>query len=327
MIVLNRYFLLVGLLCLLPTASFAADDETDFKEITGFQTNLLPMGGGNSPDSSIPVKEYYSIWTGVLPRDVLIFKLQNALYKLKFYPRMPTGKSNPELDIAIKEFQKSLGDKPTGTLLMGQLTELIERVNKAFPNRFHPGEIYPEHFSMNKTEEFVEATGTWQNEYEKNEFPYLQTTNIQCFRESNICMEATSMILESLHEDTAFEREHLTVGMILWNISRWNEDEIVAENIGDPCVKASLFVNLDSDKVNKLYRFYPGENCADYSTLKPYMARLISGKNYADGYYKREQKSIEKYYNPLYVEKVNKLAEEEKAELAEKQAQAQTSTE
>ncbi len=49
-------------------------------------------------------------------RELLLFFIGNALYELRYYDELPTGKENPKLTDAIQQFQTQIGAKPTGKL-------------------------------------------------------------------------------------------------------------------------------------------------------------------------------------------------------------------
>ena len=275
---------------------------------TGFSVDTIPAGICHSEAGQVSVKDYMKVWHGTIPGSWFTFRLENALYKLKFYPDMPTGRPSPILKDAIKAFQSSINAKPTGTLLVCEWVQLVNRVNQLFPRQVYPSRIYPVKLAFSKTDQRVDATGTWQLQQTPVEFPFLQTSNIRCFKQANTCVEANAMIIDEVDFKSSVERDYLTVGTIIWQVDRWNKQEIVANNNVYPCLRASLYVNLMTDSVYKLYRFYPDSpGCKQYSNKKPHIFDLVDGLSYAKSYYRTQDQTQSAFYNPEFLRRIKAI--------------------
>lgn len=286
-----------------------AEENSEAINTTSFDPADLPSSAVcSSPAQNVPVIEYLKIWQGALPQAWYYFRLENALYKLKFYPEMPSGKPNKTLTEAIKAFQKSIKSDPTGELLVCEWVELVKRVNEVFPRNVYPSQIFPVPLNVKLNENYIKAEGTWQLQDARNDFPFLQTSDIRCYRDAKTCVEANAMIISESDVDAGLDRNYLTVEPIIWKIQNWGDDEVAATNSEYSCLRASLYINLTNKKIYKLYRFYPGPACGRFANKKPHIFDFVDGETYAKGFYKSQHEKIGSFYNPEYLRRVQKLS-------------------
>ena len=298
------YLLLIVLLIAVSSVSFAQNDSESLREMGYFNEELWPKKLSKHGDGNMPVVDYIKIWQGAISTSWFLFKLENALYKLKFYPDLPMGKANAELTKAIAKFQKSIGAKPTGDLLVWQWVELIKRVNQLYPLGHYPGRIIPNPLKMTFADRYVEGSGTWQLEHATKKFPFLQTSNIRCFKISNVCVEADAMIVPEPDNEQLIEEDYLTVGSIIWTIDNWKKNEIIATNNAAACLKAKLYIDMAKKRIYKFYRFSTGKGCNEHADKDPYIFKLVDGVTYASGFYQSKEKEANKFVNPEYTNRM-----------------------
>ena len=214
--------------------------------------------------------------------------VEYALYRLGFYRQSITGKENPSLRAAIKRFQKSMGSEPTGDLLMGEFIEL-DRRKETLDQR----QVVPENeLRIVKSGDFLIAEGTWTFKNGAMRFP-IQTTEIRCTRRPEECVGVTASLLEG---GAAAAAADLDLSWRYWKITKWSDEEVVAENDDSPCVAYTLTISPKANSVYQFRRGKGGEGC-EQSTGAPEIMLLADGTAVARQHYENLRKQTLGYYD------------------------------
>ncbi len=211
-----------------------------------------------------------------------------ALYELRYYVgEIPSGKITPKLKDAIKDFQRSLGNDPTGELLLGELTELTDRYSKLNPNRIGlPG------YNFFTLDGYVGLRGTWVFKDGRAHGIPIQTSVIELDKTTMSGVEAMASIFEG--DDSL-----LTADIIHWKITKWNTEEIVAENNAPLNASYTLSVDLKNEKVY-MFRRHKGEKIFGKLELEASILELVDGFKVSYDLHQKQQKEAYKLYNPKY---------------------------
>jgi peptidoglycan hydrolase-like protein with peptidoglycan-binding domain len=175
-------------------------------------------------------------WT----REEYLFVLENALIDLRYLYRTPSGRPSPQLTAAIKAFQRDIGHPATGTLLLGELFELMQSGNEFWQAPINPGSD-----SLSRQGDVVTAQGTWVAPGALEPNP-IHTSSIRCYRAASVCSVVTARVMTDIQPggwyhvpgmDLALETRDLA-------LTQWSDERVVAEEQSGPCVVYRLSVDL-----------------------------------------------------------------------------------
>ena len=222
------------------------------------------------------------------------------LYELRYYVgELPSAKMTPKLKSAIKDFQSSLGYKPTGELLVKELFELMDKCGKLHPERILlPGAFF---FCDEEIPDYCILKGTWVfKDGTTQAFP-IQTSTIEFDKKSMSGIEAIAQISYWADSDTD---PLLTSEIVKWKVTKWNSEEIVAENDRPLFVSYTLTADLTRKKVY-MYRRYKGESFLKESD--PSILELADGHKVAWDFHEEREKTAMQGYSPKYKSVRNNL--------------------
>lgn len=231
------------------------------------------------------------------------FMIGHTLYELRYYVgELPSGKMTPTLKDAIKDFQSSLGNAPTGELLFGEFVELMERDGKLHPTHIS----LPSYRFFNSGEHsispgYVSFTGTWVFKDGTPQGIPIQTSVVELDKNTMQGIEAMASIFESNYS-------LLTADIIHWKITKWSTEEIVAENDAPISVSYTLTVDLEGEKVY-MYRRPKGKKIIEDLELKPSILELVDGFGVSRDFYKERQEEARKLYSPKYRSVLEQLSQ------------------
>lgn len=283
------------------------EPSKDILEITRFDVDLIKNQDVNEAQLNQPAMEFLTYHYKDLDQQLLITKLQNTLQRLYYYQGPINGDANEQLKQAIAKFQNDINAAPTGVLTVSELMTLISRYDAAFPRTSHSGQIYPEAFNVQVTNNSAIVNGTWKAVNRERQYASIETSEIRCNRFDNRCVEAMAMIVDKGKLGQSNDKDHLTVGSMVWDITRWDNDEIVAENNLNPCVNYSLYINGKEKTVYLQFRYKDAPGCKHEKDSLPTMNVLVDGPTFAKEYYAKEEKNAQQAYNPRYLEKLRSL--------------------
>ncbi len=282
-------------------------DNKSIFDLMRFDPSLLATQNLSQADMNMPAEQFLRIQYNDFDIKALTIKLENALYSLHYYRQEPSGQMNAQLKNAIKAFQKDIQKPATGNLTVGELTDLIQRYEQAFPGGVHDGEIYPEKLKVDINDNMVIAKGTWLALNREHQYTSIETSEIRCNRRDDRCLEAMAMVVDGTTSKDPTAHDKLTVGSMIWNITSWDDSEIVATNTLNPCVSYSLFIEPKTKKVYLQYRYKDGQTCSHTEGEAPTINQLVDGPTFAKEYYHQKENRQERVYNSRYVARLKSL--------------------
>jgi hypothetical protein len=201
-----------------------------------------------------------------LPAEAMVMMTEIALLELKYYLEVPTAKENDKLKAAIRDFQKDIGENPTGILTMGQWETLTDRHSDLTYDMVRPMSVTP---SVSISGEVADAEGTWS--FEGNAVP-IQMSKIQCFYSTGHCFEAMASANYEPVEIFGDSTPQLEAQLVLWTIDKWTPTEVQA-SYSASCASYTLTIDIDMDSAIQVRR---GKGCPGIAD-EPQILKLVSG--------------------------------------------------
>ncbi len=242
--------------------------------------------GAMEPEQALnlPATEALSVfgWTGREFR----FVVENALIDLRYLYQPPSGRPSPALNASIKAFQRDIGAKPTGVILVGQFMDLVQRTNEFWQAPVIPGPAY-----VVSKGDVVSAEGTWHSDAMPEADP-IQTTSIRCYRAANLCNLVTAKLVMAGDESGWFHSSVSDLGLHAqdWSIRAWSDRRIVAEDRSARCVEYVLTIDLSTEQVVMERAVVAGASCADAPARTDF--RLVNGYEVASPYWEARQSRL-----------------------------------
>jgi hypothetical protein len=252
----------------------------------------------NLPEEAI--KRIPFIWAmtkrGPESRQTATMMLEMMLGELKYYLDIPKGKMTDKLVDAVKEFQKTIGAKPTGELLMGELDVMGKRIAS-----LHPPKIQlPMEYEVYIDDHYALMKGTWIFQDGTFHAAPLQTSRIRLDRQTKTGIEAIAQVLRFGESDTA----SLDVSINDWEVLRWDAREIRAEMVGgDAAVSFTMVIDIAAKKV-RMFRLPKSGHEAEF---KPQVLELKEGWGISLNFWRKYQEEAWEMMAPAYREAMNKM--------------------
>jgi hypothetical protein len=173
-------------------------------------------------------------------RSEFLFVVENALIDLRYLYRAPTGKPSPQLTAAVKALQRDLGHEVTGTLLLGELFEVMQSGNE-----FWQAPIVPGPDLVSRKGDLIAAEGTWVAPGAPEPNP-IQTTSVRCYRAALVCSEVTARVITDAQPGGWYHSPgmDLTLETRDYRITQWSDERVEAEEKAGPCVTYHLTVDF-----------------------------------------------------------------------------------
>ena len=170
---------------------------------------------------------------------MLVLGAQLALGRFGYGAGPFTGVEDHQTLKAVQKFQIHSGLTPSGNLDSGTVEkifkdlETVEKRSVKLPGYFFLDDDWSSH---------VTAKGTWMLENHPQGYPF-HTSEIHCFRQRNTCVEAQAV----------YAKHHsLTVHTDLYQIERWDDDEIVTiPNDSSICMRYVMRISRVQEAVFK----------------------------------------------------------------------------
>lgn len=220
-------------------------------------------------------------------RNALVFSIEESLYQLKYYVVIPDGEESPVLTKAIIDFQKNIGAAPTGVLLLREFKTLGEKENLIWPGKVQ----LPPFNHVVALPTYVSAEGTWIFEDNTPQLNPIQTSKINCSKDTMDCEESVAVIDE--------ENRLLNLFTEHYQVTKWTDDEVVAENDAPECVSYTLNINLRKQEAHSYRRGKGKKDCAGIA-VKPQILRFAKGFEVSQKYYEDRRNKALSAYNPEY---------------------------
>lgn len=266
---MNSHTILLFFIVAALTTSVRADDTamTKYRNLTPQQVKDMPE---KTRQEKLPVTYIFATQRGLAVDSELLFGMQlNQL----MYSGIHDYKS------AILDFQKDLGDPPTGVLTVWQIHQLEYRSALQKLTRV----IFPDSFSSWKRDKYASVEGTVTILDDKIAWP-VNHRKINCYKSGNSC-EVRQIVLNMPDAKSFSQSYHVMEdNPETYNITRWSDDVIDAEYPSEPdsCRTTSLSLNFK----NKEFFFITknaGGKCKFLGTPieklpKPRISQVVDGK-------------------------------------------------
>jgi len=239
------------------------------------------------------------------------FVLENALIDLRYLYQPPAGRPSAGLTAAVKAFQRDIGAKPTGILLVGQFMDLVQRTNEFWQAPVIPGPA----FVIDKGE-VVSAEGTWHSDQVSESDP-IQTTSVRCYRSANLCSTVTARLVMAGDESGWFHSSVSDLGLRAqdWTVREWSARRIVAEDRSARCVGYLLTIDLAGEQVALERSVAGGDSCAEAPATARF--RLVGGYEVASPYWEARQARLLSLRSTAFQNAVKRLQPRRAAEPAQ----------
>jgi hypothetical protein len=230
----------------------------------------------------LPVAEALEVF-GWRQREFL-FVLENALIDLRYLYRHPSGRASDPLTAAVKAFQKEIGRKPTGNLLVSEFLELMQRGNELWQSPVYPGPAF-----VSQSDGLVWAEGTWSAPGADEPDP-IQTTSLRCYRDAGLCSMVTAKLTMSGADERWFHASVVDLALQPrdWKVTQWSAQRIDAEDRSALCVAYTLSIDLRTERATMQRRPTGADKCAGQAEA-PRSYTLVSGFAVASRYWEARQ--------------------------------------
>jgi hypothetical protein len=268
----------------------------DYTSLTKEQFNNL----SEEEKKSIPLDLFFGFIDPLKNKDTHITMTEILLEQLHYYHQLPTGKVNKSLEKAIRDFQRDINEKQTGILTAGQFEILTKRAEKIHPIDIGlPGKyVWP-------SSVVVSAAGTYQFQNQDMAWP-LQTTQIQCIRSTMQCNEVTATVGATVDNPG---HGLLSLYSSTLTITKWTDEELVAEDDTPLCVAYTLTINLIKKDVRKYKREKGAKGCEDHKLEGgAQLLELVDGFNLGMEINRRWNQDALKMYSKEYQDAINRLS-------------------
>lgn len=217
-------------------------------------------------------------------RQEFVFVLENALIDLRYLYRAPSGRSSAALTAAVKAFQKDSGQKGTGTILVGEFLDLIQRGNE-----FWQAPIMPGPSVVSRKGEVVSAEGTWVSPDGDEPNP-IQTTSIRCYRAAGLCAMVTARLITEQDSESWYHSAMMDLALEGrdWNIVRWTDERIEAQHQAGPCITYRLTIEVRRELATMAAQPTGAEQCRT-EAAPPRTYTLASGYEVAARYWEERR--------------------------------------
>lgn len=279
-------------------ANLTEMSDQELNKLSEEQANNLPAIELLARLGSMPDKGKSSIALESA-KTKIIFGIEESLYELKFYPRLPQGKITLEFIEAIKKFQILINKPATGELLFGEFSLLaknsqLNKFQKIYPSGTGDPLIY-------RNNGYVSVEGTWTIQGDKIVYP-INKAKIVCILQTKVCEEIGAEIWN--FNTSSDNSSMLALNSVSYDIKKWDTHEVVAESLHE-CRINVLTINTSSKEIFQMTRNTTNEKCSvagfDVPKLeKPKIAQLVNGYKIAEDYYKLRQEDRLKTLNPEY---------------------------
>jgi hypothetical protein len=290
-----------------------------------FAAVCLALTLGATPARAITVEEFTALepdkalalpaleavdlfgWT----REEYQFVLENALIDLRYLYRAPSGKSSAQLIAAIKAFQRDIGHSATGTLLLGELFELMHSGNE-----FWQAPITPGSDALSHKGDVVIAEGTWVAPGALEPNP-IHTTSIRCYRAASLCSMVTARVITDVQPGGWYHAPGMDLILETrdFALTRWSDELVLAEETSGPCVTYRLSVDLRGGPIT-LARQPTGAGQCNAAIAPPRTYTLTSGYEVAARYWDEWRNRTHKLRSSAFQKLVEQLQNKRKQQPA-----------
>lgn len=285
------------------SAAVSADGDVmlKYKDFTPQELTALPK---KERHSSVPIVYNSAATTGLSEGSELLLSMQlNSL----MYPAIDN------YQLAIKQYQRDLGDKDTGIFTVSQIYKLGKRSEFQKLARV----FFPDQYSSYKANNSASAQGTMMIHDEKIAYP-VNHTKLTCYKIDNYC-ELDQLYLIFPKMDSWSANFHvMKASRELFEVTTWGENTIdaVSSDYGNGCRKISLNLNFQTKEFYQIIRNGDKECEIEGATLpkleKPRIAQIVDGEKIINTEFSNLKKMSFEMLSVNFQNKITKLLESEK---------------
>lgn len=298
-----KYIPIVLLGLLLASHVFAADDAV--KKYRNYTPQQIHKIAEKTREGEVPMMYIFAAQSGLAVDSELLFGMQ---LNLLMYPGLHDYKS------AAKEYQKDLGDPPTGVLTVWQIYNLEQRANMQKLSQV----LFPTQFSSSKIDTYAYIKGTLTILDDRLAWP-INHVRVDCYKDQNYCQLDQLKINVPNKDSWSQNYQVMQDSPEYFTIVRWNEDSIdaVPNETVDACRTTSLNLNFKTKEFYYITR-NGGGDCKFLGTTldklsKPRISQIVDGSNIINEEFSRIQKSAYDVLSSEFRKKVDKgISKEEK---------------
>lgn len=251
-------------------AAVLSADEDAMLKYKDFTPQELATLSEEERHSSVPMAYSSAAGTGLSKGSKLLFAMQlNTL----MYPAIGNYK------LAVKQYQRDLGDKGTGILTVSQIYKLgkrseFQKLSKVF---------FPNQYSSYKAKNFASVQGTMVIHDERIAYP-VNHTKLTCYKSGNYC-ELEQLYLSFPKIDSwSANFQVMEAATEYFDITSWEENTIdaIPSDSGSGCRKTSFNLNFKTKEFYQITRNGDKE-CEVLGTTfpkleKPRIAQIVDGE-------------------------------------------------
>ena len=296
---------MLSIVFLLIAVTASADEEAmlKYKDFTPKELAALPE---KERHSSVPMAYSSAAGTGLSKGAELIFSMQlNTL----MYPGIDNYK------LAVKQYQKDLGDNDTGILTVSQIYKLEKRSEFQKLSRV----FFPDQYSSYKAKNSASVQGTMMIHDENIAYP-VNHIKLTCYKADNYC-ELKQLYLSFPKIDSWGVNFHVMEAVTeFFDITRWDENTIDAlpSDPGSGCRKTSLNLNFKTKEFYQITRNGDKDceiNGVSFPKLeKPRIAQIVDGEKIINAEFAKLKKMAFEMLSVNFQNAITKLIESEQSE-------------
>jgi hypothetical protein len=289
---------------LLTVAASASDDAMlKYKDFTPQELAALSK---EERHSSVPIAYSSAAGSGMSKGSKLLFSMQlNAL----MYPAIDN------YQLAVKQYQRDLGDKDTGILTVSQIYKMEKRSEFQKLSRV----FFPNQYSSYKTKSSASVQGTMMIHDERIAYP-VNHTKLTCYKTDNHC-ELDQLYLNFPKADSWGANFHvMEASTEYFDITSWGENTIdaVPSDPGSGCRKISFNLNFKTKEFYQIIR--NGDKACEINGTtfpklkKPRIAQIVDGEKIINTEFSNLKKMAFEMLSIDFQNKITKLIKSEQNE-------------
>lgn len=211
---------------------------------------------------------------------------------------------------AKKEFQKDLGEEPTGTLTVGQIHALGYRASRL---NLTLVSFFPFDFGGVLTDDAATVKGTVKIIDERIAYP-INHTVVECFRAERFCKYR--QIALTLPDENSWGQTY-NVGEVAdeyYKITRWENDQIDATPYNNTACRINqLSFNFATKEFFEIARNNTSADCETVLGVtlprleKPRVSQIIDGKDIVAAEFKRLNDEANGYYSSAFRKRIGSI--------------------
>jgi hypothetical protein len=285
--------------------TMASADEDAMLKYKDFTPQELAALSKEERYSYVPMAYSSAASAGLSEGSELLFSMQlNTL----MYPGIANYK------LAVKQYQKDLGDKDTGILTVSQISKLEKRSDFQKISRV----FFPDQHSSYKAKTSASVHGTMMIHDENIAYP-VNHTKITCYKSDNYC-ELKQLYLIFPKPDSWGANFHVMEdGTEFFDITRWGENTIDAlpSDPSSSCRKTSLNLNFKTKEFYQITR--NGDKDCEINGVrfpeleKPRIAQIVDGENIFNAEFSKLKKMAFGMLSVNFQDSITKLIESEQS--------------